>query len=136
MKHNNELSPLVAAIIGICLSLLISIFAALGVSSMIGKEAIETSGSWMNCLIWCVSVLCGVMVGSALSTAQKIIMSAIISAGYLIIMCGTGILFFNDGFYKIGIGFLSVLAAFGITTGLQFWKGRGKSGTKRYKYRP
>ena len=102
-------------IIGTAVATAISFLLSMGLTSLIGKGSVPENGSGVYIfLIRSLSVLLGSLLSTAIIKEKNLQTIGIVTAAYLIILLGIGIVAYNGSFHNFGIGLLSVLAGGGI----------------------
>ena len=135
MKHKRNMSMVPAAIIGLLVSIVVSVLCIVVVSWLIQKEVFsENIEVWMLIPIWSVSTICGAAIGGLLSPDNRMILQGLVSLGYIALLCGTGIMVFHEGFYRFGIGIIIVLLSCAVLFGMHFIRNKKPASKKRYKY--
>lgn len=140
MKHitgtkTKENKMLTAALIGILFSLLISLIGVIVITFFINKGSLEDhSGGAVPTIIWFASSFAGTAIACKILNRQYFVISAITVLGYLLILTGIQIMFFDSAFYQIWKGILTVLAGM-LPSILLFGRSSGRKKGK-IKYRP
>lgn len=100
-----------AAFYGVFLAAMISLVLTLLLALSLGKGTIKED--FLKTAIFAtqmISVFCGCIFGMTLLQGKKLLVTALILAGYLTVIIMVGIIFYNGMFVSIGSGIISVFA--------------------------
>lgn len=97
-------------LIGIGVSLVLSLLLSLLLTSLTVNGSItEDNGNLLVSAVRGLSVLIGSLIGAGIEKGKYIPVIGITSLGYLLVIMGVGILFYDGGFHGFGSGVISVL---------------------------
>lgn len=101
----------VGVLIGITSAVLGSLLLTAGAASLISRNRLpEESSKWIVPAIRTITVLFGTLIGTGVVKEKCLATMGIIAVGYLILLLGLGIVFYNGSFQHFGAGILSALA--------------------------
>lgn len=134
-KKSKENSMWTSILIGIVCSLLVSFIGVIIITFLINKESFGlNTGGGMSAVIWFGSSFAGAAIACKFTNRQYFIVSAVTALGYLLILAGMQIMFFDSQFYQIWKGILAALAGI-LPCILLFGRTSGRKKGK-IKYRP
>lgn len=93
---------------GLLISLVISVILTIGLTSLIQNGKLSESGEMPAFIIRVIATLAGGLLGAGLSTKKFLPVIGAISAGYLLVLLGMGIILFDGSIHKLWLGILSV----------------------------
>ena len=96
--------------VGIVVALIISAVLSIGLTSLIEKGKLDENGATGVFFVRFVSMLAAGLIGTGLSAKKLLPIIVAIAAGYLLVLVGAAILFFDGSLKGIFGGLLSVAA--------------------------
>ena len=109
-KTSSGQSTTSAIVIGLAVTLVVSILLSAGLTSLIINENLSENAIRISVIvIRTISVLLGGLVGSSLSKGKYLPVIGIIMLIYAIVLIGFGIIFYDGSFQNFGFGMLSMI---------------------------
>lgn len=110
LKSSGAKSTAVCVVIGVLVAFVISLLFSAGLTSLVSRESLkEYAVGGALFAVRAVSTLIGVLVGTGLCKEKQLPTSAMVTAGYLLLLIGWGIALYDGAFQRIWMGVLSVL---------------------------
>lgn len=95
---------------GSVVSLVLSVILAMIVAALIVNERIgESAIKYISPIIVLIATMAGCIIGAGLVGEKLAVVSGITGVVYLLILIGTGILFFDGGFHNLWTSILSII---------------------------
>ena len=111
----NSRKTMTGIVIGTTLAAIVSFLLTMGLTSLIMKGSVpENAPNVYVFFIRSISVLLGCLAATVLVKEKNLQTIGIVTAAYLLIMLGCGIIFYDGSFHNFGIGLLSATIGGGI----------------------
>jgi len=127
-------SVTLSVVIGVAIAAVISLLLNMGLTSLVMNGHIEANDTaFFVFAIRAVSVIAGGLVAAALAREKMLLLIGLTSIGYLLLLIGLGIIFYDSSFLNFGSGVISAAVGAACACVLKLKAPRKKKHSVKYK---